>query len=42
VITAEQLSTLYGMPVEVLRDSGGRVFVVGQPDVPPEHRGGIA
>ncbi|CAM5739356.1 ATP-binding cassette domain-containing protein [Mycolicibacterium aubagnense] len=41
VITAEQLSALYGMPIEVLRDRLGRVFVVGQPDVPPEHRGSM-
>lgn len=37
VITAEQLSELYGMPIEVLRDSTGRLVVVGQPDVPAEH-----
>lgn len=38
VITAERLSALYGIPIEVLHDSAGRLFVVGQPDVPPEHR----
>lgn len=38
VITADQLTSLYGIPIEVLRDSAGRLFVVGQPDVPPEHR----
>ena len=37
VITAEQLSALYGIPIEVLRDRAGRRFVVGQPDVPPGH-----
>jgi len=37
VITAEQLSSLYGIPVEVLRDQSGRLFVVGQPDVPAHH-----
>lgn len=29
IITAEKLSAIYGAPVEVLRDSLGRVFVVG-------------
>jgi zinc/manganese transport system ATP-binding protein len=29
VITTETLSRLYGTPVEVLRDSRGRVFVAG-------------
>jgi zinc/manganese transport system ATP-binding protein len=38
VITAETLTRLYGTPIEVLRDSAGRAVVVGQPDVPPEHR----
>ncbi|MCU1642832.1 MAG: metal transporter ATP-binding protein [Nocardia sp.] len=37
VITGEKLSALYGIPIEVLRDSTGRLFVVGQPDVPPGH-----
>lgn len=37
VITAEQLSALYGIPIEVLRDRTGRLVVVGQPDVPPAH-----
>jgi zinc/manganese transport system ATP-binding protein len=40
VITAEQLTRLYGIPVDVLRDHSGRVFVVGQPDVPPDHHAG--
>jgi zinc/manganese transport system ATP-binding protein len=42
VITADNLTMLYGTPIEVLRDSRGRLVVVGQPDAPPEHdpRGG--
>jgi hypothetical protein len=32
VITAEHLSALYDANVEVLRDSRGRVFVVGLDD----------
>jgi zinc/manganese transport system ATP-binding protein len=40
VITAEQLSALYGVPIDVLHDRAGRLFVVGQPDVPPEHTAG--
>lgn len=40
VITAEQLSALYGIPIEVLHDRAGRLFVVGQPDVPPVHTAG--
>jgi zinc/manganese transport system ATP-binding protein len=32
VITTERLSALYDAPVEVLRDSRGRVFVVGLED----------
>ncbi|CQD20128.1 ATPase component of Mn/Zn ABC transporter [Mycobacterium lentiflavum] len=35
VITADQLSALYGIPIEVLHDRAGRLFVVGQPDAPP-------
>lgn len=31
VITAEQLSGLYGMPIDVLHDRAGHLFVVGQP-----------
>ena len=37
VITSETLTALYGTPVEVLRDSAGRLVVVGQPDVPAAH-----
>ena len=29
IITSESLSSIYSAPVEVLRDSRGRVFVVG-------------
>jgi zinc/manganese transport system ATP-binding protein len=38
VITAETLTMLYGTPIEVLTDRAGRLVVVGQQDVPPEHR----
>lgn len=31
VITADQLSDLYGMPIDVLHDRAGHLFVVGQP-----------
>ena len=41
VITADQLSALYGIPIEVLHDRAGRLFVVGQPDVPPDHTAGV-
>jgi zinc/manganese transport system ATP-binding protein len=37
VITGDKLTALYGIPIEVLRDSSGRLVVVGQPDVPAEH-----
>ena len=37
VITADQLSALYGIPIEVLHDQAGRLFVVGQSDVPAMH-----
>ncbi|WP_225732596.1 metal ABC transporter ATP-binding protein [Nocardia sp. JCM 34519] len=37
VISGERLSALYGIPIEVLRDSTGRLVVVGQPDVPAGH-----
>jgi zinc/manganese transport system ATP-binding protein len=40
VITADQLSALYGIPIEVLHDRAGRLFVVGQPDAPPAHTAG--
>ena len=41
VITADQLSALYGIAIEVLRDGAGRLFVVGQPDAPPVHTEGV-
>jgi zinc/manganese transport system ATP-binding protein len=34
VITTETLTRLYGVPIEVLRASDGRLVVVGQPDAP--------
>jgi len=37
VITSEVLSGLYGVPVEVLRASDGRLVVVGQPEPPAHH-----
>jgi len=37
VITADTLSRLYGTPIDVLHDRGGRLVVVGQRDVPAEH-----
>ena len=37
VITSEKLSALYGVPVEVLRASDGRLVVVGGPDAPAHH-----
>jgi zinc/manganese transport system ATP-binding protein len=37
VITGETLSGLYGLPVEVLRASDGRLVVVGQPEPPAHH-----
>jgi zinc/manganese transport system ATP-binding protein len=37
VITTEQLSRLYGAPIEVVRTSGGRVVVVGQPEAASFH-----
>jgi zinc/manganese transport system ATP-binding protein len=37
VITAEQLSALYGAPVEVLRAGDGRLVVVGAPEAPHLH-----
>jgi zinc/manganese transport system ATP-binding protein len=37
VITSETLSALYGLPVEVLRSSDGRLVVIGQPDAPAHH-----
>lgn len=35
VITANQLSALYGVPIDVLHDQAGRLFVVGQSDALP-------
>jgi zinc/manganese transport system ATP-binding protein len=37
VMTSATLTALYGMPVEVLRASDGRLVVVGQPDAPAHH-----
>jgi zinc/manganese transport system ATP-binding protein len=37
VITAETLSRLYGVPVEVLETSDGRLVVVGLPEALPHH-----
>ena len=37
VITSETLSALYGVPVEVLRASDGRLVVVGEPEAPAHH-----
>ena len=37
VITTETLSGLYGVPVEVLTASDGRLVVVGQPEPPAHH-----
>jgi zinc/manganese transport system ATP-binding protein len=37
VITSETLSGLYGLPVEVLKASDGRLVVVGQPEPPAHH-----
>jgi zinc/manganese transport system ATP-binding protein len=37
VITSEELSSLYGAPIEVLHTSDGRLAVVGQPEAPHQH-----
>jgi zinc/manganese transport system ATP-binding protein len=37
VITSDTLSRLYGLPVEVLTASDGRMVVVGQPEAPAHH-----
>jgi zinc/manganese transport system ATP-binding protein len=37
VITGATLSRLYGVPIEVLRASDGRLVVVGQPEAPAHH-----
>ncbi len=37
VITSDTLSRLYGMPIEVLQTTDGRLVVVGQPEAPAHH-----
>jgi zinc/manganese transport system ATP-binding protein len=37
VVTTETLSALYGIPVEVLKASDGRLVVVGTPEPPAVH-----
>jgi zinc/manganese transport system ATP-binding protein len=37
VISGPTLSRLYGVPIEVLRTSDGRLVVVGQPEAPAHH-----
>jgi zinc/manganese transport system ATP-binding protein len=37
VVTGETLSRLYGVPIETLRTSDGRVVVVGEPEAPHVH-----
>lgn len=37
VITSQTLSSLYGIPIEVLTTSDGRLVVVGQPEQPAHH-----
>jgi zinc/manganese transport system ATP-binding protein len=37
VITAENLSNLYGAPIDVLHASDGRLVVVGSPEAPHHH-----
>src|SRR5260370_6755210 len=37
VVTGPTLSALYGVPIEVLRTSDGRLVVVGQPEAPAVH-----
>jgi len=39
VVSAETLSALYGVPIEVLRASDGRLVVVGSPDEGAAHGG---
>ncbi len=36
VLTSESLTDLYGIPIEVLKDSRGRIAIIGM-DEPPEH-----
>ena len=37
VMTSESLTSLYGAPIEVLRDSRGRLAVIGSEESPPHH-----
>jgi zinc/manganese transport system ATP-binding protein len=37
VINTETLSALYGIPIEVLTTSDGRLVVIGQPEAPAHH-----
>ena len=37
VLTSESLSKLYDTPVEVLRDSRGRIAIVGAEEATPHH-----
>ncbi len=37
VMTSESLTQLYGAPIEVLRDSQGRLAVIGSEEAPPHH-----
>jgi zinc/manganese transport system ATP-binding protein len=37
VINSVSLTKLYGLPVEVLRASDGRLVVIGQPEPPAHH-----
>jgi zinc/manganese transport system ATP-binding protein len=37
VITAQTLTDLYGVPIEVLRTADGRLFVAGLPEPPAHH-----
>jgi zinc/manganese transport system ATP-binding protein len=39
VINADTLSALYGTTIDVLFDRAGRMVVVGQPDIHPDHGG---
>ena len=39
MITAPQLSALYGAPIEVLTTADGRLVVVGLPEAPHVHGG---
>lgn len=37
VLTSESLTALYGIPIEVLKDSRGRVAIIGMDEEAPEH-----